>query len=208
MRCTWNGEYERASQRFGIPGNGTLADLQLELVLAAMQVPFPELTDLRLSSDDFTAPAIPDSFLGGSASRLQFFFLDRIPFLGLPNLLLSATHLVLLWLTDILCSRYISPEAMVAVLSVLSSLETLWLQLESPQSHPDWETRHLPPLKRSILPTLNDFRFDGVAEYLGDLVTLINAPHLNFLEITFFKENEINFDTQRLVQFINRTPKL
>jgi hypothetical protein len=71
-----------------------LAGWQLEKVLAAMQVPFPELTDLRLFSDGETLPVIPDSFLGGSAPRLRYFELDGIPFPGLPKLLLSATHLV------------------------------------------------------------------------------------------------------------------
>jgi hypothetical protein len=45
---------------------------QLGKVLAAMQVSFPELTVIRLSSHDETLSAIPvrvpDSFLGGSAS--------------------------------------------------------------------------------------------------------------------------------------------
>jgi hypothetical protein len=45
-------------------------DRQLENVLAAMQVSFPELTDLRLFSDDETPPVIPDPFLDGSAPRL------------------------------------------------------------------------------------------------------------------------------------------
>src|SRR6266852_2410090 len=43
-----------------------IAGWQMEQVLAAMQVPFPELTDLRLWSRDETLPVIPDSFLGGS----------------------------------------------------------------------------------------------------------------------------------------------
>ena len=49
----------------------TLVDRLLENVLAAMQVPFPELTDLRLTSHKIlsTIP-IPDSFLGGSAPLL------------------------------------------------------------------------------------------------------------------------------------------
>ena len=39
--------------------------------LAPMQVPFPELTDLCLRTDDGTQPVISDSFLGGSAPRLR-----------------------------------------------------------------------------------------------------------------------------------------
>jgi hypothetical protein len=47
-----------------------IAGWQLEVVLAAMQVPFPELTGLYLYSNDKTMPVIPDSFLDGSAPRL------------------------------------------------------------------------------------------------------------------------------------------
>ena len=183
-----------------------LVDWQLEEVLAAMQLPFPELTRLRLSSYDETPPVIPDSFLGGSAPRLRDFNLFGIPFPGLPKLLLSATHLVQLHLSYIPHSGYFSPEAIVALLSVLSSLKSLSLEFESPESRPDRENRSLPSLKRSILPTLEHFRFKGVTEYLDDLVTRIDAPQLNTLQITFF--NQIYFDAQRLAQFINRTPKL
>jgi len=89
---------------------------------------------------------------------------------------------------------------------VLSSLETLSLQFRSPQPRPDWETRSLPPPKRSVISTLSHFHFKGVTEYLEDLVTFIDAPQLNTLYITFF--NQIDFDCPRLSQFINRTPKL
>jgi hypothetical protein len=93
-----------------------VADWQLEKVLAAMQVSFPELTDLRLSSHVKTLSVIPvpNSFLGGSAPRLQYFELSGIPFPRLPKLLLSATHLVSLKLSNIPHSGYISPEAIVA----------------------------------------------------------------------------------------------
>ena len=182
-------------------------DWQLEKVLAAMQVPFSELTILALfAPDDEMMPVIPipDSFLGGSAPRLQYFELSGIPFPGLPKLLLSATHLVHLELYDIPHSGYISPEAMVAVLSALSSLETFYLRFQSPQSGPDFESRSLPPPKRSILTALYDFEFKGVTEYLEDLLTFIDTPRLNSLYSTFF--NQIDFDCPRLAQFINRTP--
>jgi hypothetical protein len=118
-----------------------VAGCQLEEVLAAMQAPFPELTVLQLFSDGETLPVIPDSFLDRSAPRLQFFTLHGIPFPGLPELLLSANHLVYLALSDIPHSGYISPEAMVAPLSVLSSLEALSLEFQSPQPRPGWEGR-------------------------------------------------------------------
>jgi F-box-like len=183
-----------------------LSDRQLEEVLAPMQVSFPELTDLRLTSHDETVPVIPDSFLDRSAPRLQYFELTGIPFPGLPKLLLSATQLVYLWLFDTPHSGYISPETMAALICTLSSLGTLHLGFESPQSRPDSGTRRSPPPKRSILPTLEKFRFKGVTEYLEDLVTSIDAPQLYNMDITLL--NQFDFDCTRLAKFVNRTPKL
>jgi hypothetical protein len=178
----------------------------LETVLAAMQVPFPELTRLVLSLEDGTVSVLPDSFLGGSAPRLEYFWLDRIPFPGLPKLLSSATHLVTLCLHNIPHSGYISPEAIVAVLSALTSLEYLSLQFKSPRSRPDRANRRLPPTTRSILPVLVSFRFQGVCEYLEDVVTRIDAPRVNELDITLF--NQILFDMPQFTQFSSRSPAL
>ena len=181
-----------------------IAGWQLEQVLAAMQVPFPVLTDLRLFSNGETMPVIPDSFLDGSAPLLRHFRLDGIPFPGLSKLRLSATHLVSLKLYSIPHSVYVSPEAIVALISVLFALEQLSLGFQSPQSGPDPETRRPPPSKRSVIPALYYFHFKGVIEYLEDLVTGIDTPQLDKMRITFF--NQIDFDTPRLRQFINRTP--
>ena len=170
---------------------------QMENVFAAMQQPFPALEDLRLYLESETE-VVPASFLGGSAPRLQSLYLDRIPFPGLPKLLLSATHLVSLNLANIPHSGYFSPEAMATGLSALTSLETLIVEFESPRSRPD------PPLTRTLLPVLIDFVFKGVSEYLDDLVARIDAPLLNELQITFFYQ--LIFDTPQLTQFISRTP--
>ena len=100
-----------------------------------MRMSFPELTELRLSTFDETPPVthiIPDSFLDGSAPRLRFLSLWSVPFPGLSNLLLSATHLVHLCLRDISEFWCMSPEAMVASLSLLSSLEILRLEFRPP----------------------------------------------------------------------------
>ena len=109
-----------------------------DILLAAMQQPFPELTNLLIWLDDYhSVSVVPNSFLGGSAPRLEFLQLNRIPFPGLPNLLLSATHLVTLYLFDIPHSGYISPEAMVTCLSTLTSLSSFSLVFQSPRSCPD-----------------------------------------------------------------------
>ena len=62
-----------------------LVGWQLEKILTAMQVLFPELTELKLWSSDVTPPVIPDLFLDGSAPCLQIFDLSDIPFPGLPK---------------------------------------------------------------------------------------------------------------------------
>ena len=181
----------------------------LEIYLAAMQQPFPELTHLNFRrnfpwiGDDETV-VVPDSFLGGSAPRLEFLQLNRIPFPELPKLLLSATHLVDLRLLNIPHSGYISPDVMVTALSALTSLSSFSLKFQSPRSCPDQASRRPPPSTRSVLPVLESFQFKGVTEYMEDLVARIDAPRLSSLKITFF--NDTVFDTPRFIQFISRTP--
>jgi hypothetical protein len=178
----------------------------IEKLRTAMQVPFPELAVLRMYLVDMSyVPVLPDSILGGSAPRLRFLALASIPFPGLPNLLLSATHLVNLYLYNIPDSGYFSPESMATCLSMLTSLEELDFQFNSPQSSPDQESRPPPPPPpptRSVLPALTIFVFKGVNEYLEELVARIDAPRLYQLSIIFF--NDIDFDTPELVQFISR----
>ena len=183
----------------------TLSFIPLEEVLAAMQQPFPALTLLNLRRHEReVVPIDADSFLGGSAPpHLQTLKLFEIPIPGLPKLLLSATHLVLLELWDIPHSGYISPEAMVTGLSVLTRLENLVIDFKSPQSRPD--RRRPPPRTRALLPVLTELWFKGVTEYLEDVVARIDAPLLDDLNITFF--HQLLFDTPHLTQFISRAPK-
>ena len=180
----------------------------LEDISEAMQVPFPELTHLLLDRYNQTEPNVPlsDSFLGGSAPRLRYLRLYGIPYPGLPKLLLSATHLASLGLNGIPHSGYISPEATVACLFTLTSLEDLSLGFESPWPRPDLESRRLRPRTRTVLPVLGHFWFRGVVEYLEDLVARIDAPRLRWSDITFF--NDIVFDTPQLTRFISHTPML
>ena len=182
---------------------------EIENLWTAMQVPFPELIELELEqygSSYLPVPVLPDSFLGGSAPRLRSLDFFSIPFPGIRKLLLSATHLVRLNLYKIPHSGYISPEAMAACLSALTSLEWLQLGFESPESCPDLETQ--PPFlpTRFVLPTLTVFLFKGACEYLEEFVALVDTPRVYKLDITFF--NDIDFNTSELIQFISRTPKL
>ena len=182
-----------------------ISSLDLENVLAAMQEPFPELTRLTLHLNERMMAVLPDSFLGGSAPHLQNLFFYGIPFPGLPKLLLSATHLTDLRLFDIPHSGYFSPETMVDALSTLTSLGLFHLGFQSPLSLPDRPRRNPPPPKRFVLPSLTKIWFQGVSEYLNDLLDHIDVP-LESLRITFF--NQILFDTPQLGEFISRTSAL
>ncbi|KAI0275893.1 hypothetical protein BGY98DRAFT_1188140 [Russula aff. rugulosa BPL654] len=135
-------------------------------------------------------PAIPESFLGGSAPRLQHLELKCIPFPGLPKLLLSATDLVSLSVSKTPRSGYISPEAMGS----------------DQLSRPVQETQRPHPPTRSALPALFVFQFAGVTEYLEDFVARIDAPLLHSFDIKFY--DRITFDTQQLAQFVARTPSI
>jgi len=174
-----------------------------ENVMAAMQKPFPILTSLRLCMADKTTsavPADPDLFLAGSAPSLESLCLEGIPFPGLPDLLLTATHLVHLTVSNIPHSGYFSPTSIVTCLSTLPCLESLLLEFEFSRSRPDPDR----PQTRSVLPALSSLSFKGNREYFEDLVAQIDAPRLADLNVTFF--NELTFDTPELRQFIERTP--
>ena len=190
--------------------NDRVCQITLKLdpvILDAMQEPFTALTHLALLCE--IDRVVPDSFMGGSAPRLQDLGLEGVPFPGLPTFLLSATDLVHLVLCRIPHSGYISPKAIVTCLSMLPRLESFSLGFESPQSRPNHESRHhLPPLTgtRSVLPALIMLDFTGASEYLEDFVARIDCPLLDCLDISLFLQ--LLFDTPQLTQFINRTPAL
>jgi hypothetical protein len=151
---------------------------------------------------DEMMPVLPASFLGGSVPGLEELCLVRVPFPELPNLLLSATHLVNLRLWSIPSAGYISPEAIVTCLSVLTRLETLDIGFEL---YPHTKNRRLPPPTRTLLPVLTRLRFEGFGVYLENFVARIDAPLLNELRITFF--HQLISDTLQLAQFVSHTPK-
>jgi hypothetical protein len=181
---------------------------QMGEILAAMYKSFPILTDLLLESEDETLETLvdPELFLGGSAPCLRFLQLASIPLPGLPNLIFSTTHLTHLRLFNISRSGYISPEAMVSCFSALTRLESLLLKFESPESFPLREHRRPPPPTPTLLPSLTSLYFDGVSDYLEDLVVRIDTPLLDSLKISLFYQSIL--DTAKLAQFIQSTPKL
>jgi hypothetical protein len=187
----------------------------MEDVLAAMHRPFPALACLVLALDIYEnmeppLSVVPDSFLGGSAPHLEILDLHYIPFPGLPKLLLSATRLVVLYLTRIPDSVYFPPEVLVDCLSVLTRLKILDVGFdefdETFLSRVDQNSRYPPLPTRIHLSVLTGLSFRGANEYLEDLMARIDAPLLDTLRIAFFHEPII--DTPQLSRFIGRAPKL
>ena len=186
---------------------GSPSSSLLESLLIIMQEPLSALTSLNLSLYGRVASStrIPDSFLGGSTPHLRYLSLDNVSFPALPALLSSATNLVTLSLQNVPHSGYISPEAMITSLSLLTRLESLKLIFQSSRAGPDGESKHFPLPTRVVLPVLTWFEFRGVSDYLEVLVARIHAPLLNYFEITFFYQPI--FHTSYLSQFISRIPK-
>jgi len=179
---------------------GDIESLHLQTLAAAvMQEPFPALTTLVLWSDDESVPVLPDSFLGGCPPRLQTLQVENIPIPLLQKMCLFSPDLVELSLWKI---SYISPQAMVNCLSALPKLKNFELEFHSPQPRSD---QLPPPLPRISLPSLTSLRFQGVSEYLEDLVAQIDIPLLDQLSVTFF--NQLIFDISQLPQFLSRTEK-
>jgi hypothetical protein len=172
--------------------------------------PFPALIELRLASREEGPPIVPDSFLGGSAPRLQSLYLSGISFPATWKLLLSTRDLVTLSISlDFLFSffppsGYISPKAMVPILSALTKLETLVLDLHFELPFETHRAGQRPPaLARVVLPSLTNFSFDGYSGYLWDFVSRIDAP-LDSITLTFDDEIVVS-NIPLLRDFIDRT---
>jgi hypothetical protein len=167
--------------------------------------PYPVLTQLRLHiSNSKSAPVLRDTFLGGSAPRLEYLDLTGIPFPALPKFLPSCHNLADVLLKKIPNTGYFSPEAMATALSALTKLKYIQIEFESPNSCPD--PRNGPPTSytRAVLPSLTRLEFYGTSEYFEDLVARIDTPAIITAETSFF--DRLNFSIPHFLQFIRRTP--
>ena len=187
-----------------------LTNSQLQRLASAMQDEFSALIHLKLSfvNDGYLTPitTLPDGFLGGSAPNLQSLELHSVPFPTLPKLLLSATGLIRLTLSNISEHGYISPEAMVTCLAVMVNLKSLTVECNPFIFSPHQKRRPPPPPPTcTTLPALTHLRFQGVSDYLEDVVSQIDAPMLDTTCITFQQEYQLIFDIPQLAQFLRRT---
>ena len=178
----------------------------VQRLVVAMQEPLPALTTLYIGSLFQGRLVLPDTFLGGYAPRLRSLTLHHVSFLAFPIFVLRATHIVTLRLFEIPPSEYksISPVVMAISLAALPYLGTLSIEFHDAPTSPIPITPS--PPTRIVLPSLTDFQFNGVTEYLEVLISRIDTPLLNELKITF--SMGLNFHTPQLHQFIGRTQGL
>ena len=188
---------------------------QLERFVVAMQKPFPKLTSLNIGAaereKDFLyqtppppPPDFPDSFLGGSAPCLKSLHLDGIPFPGLPKLLLSSHDLVDVHLWDsIPSSVYFTPEEMATCLSPMKHLKSLKLKYYAADSPSLAVEQHSPSLTRVVLPALTSLQFYCASNFLEGLVSRLDAPSLEMMDIQFPRSNEPVSNLSELPRFIS-----
>ena len=184
---------------------------EMKQFATAMDKPFPVLTHLYASISDTNLTAVtgarllPDSFLGGSAPRLESFDLQDTAFPALPNLVLSASHFSYLRLRHIPRAGYIPPETMVTFLLPLYNLKVLDIGFFSPES-PTLQITP-PPSTHALLPSLTTFWFDGDSDYLADFIARIDTPMLDNLQImTYFSDPIPN--VPQFHKFIDRADRI
>ena len=180
-----------------------LPSFVLEIFSAVMQKSFLTLTHLAVISLDVAR--LPKAFLGGFAPCLRSCILQNIIFPEIWGLLLTATHLVDLRLQKIPYSSSIPPEELVVCLSVMLNLKRFEIDFRSPYprsspDHPEQTIRRLVPPRRVIHYALTYFSFSGISEYMEDLVSQIDMPRLQQVNITF--TNRVIFNTPRLYDFL------
>jgi hypothetical protein len=171
---------------------------------ASIEVSFPALERLHLRSFEISPPDIPTGFLGGSTPKLRDIHLVGASFPTLPGFLSSAQALVSLKLDAIPHSGYFSPEELAVSLATMAQLKSLKIQFSSSNSQERSMDATLP--NRAILPSLTDFDFKGDSEWVEDLVSRIEGPALEQINITFF--DPPTFGIPRLSRFIGRAKEV
>ncbi|KAH8992404.1 hypothetical protein EDB92DRAFT_1815921 [Lactarius akahatsu] len=169
-----------------------------------LQESFPLLDCLSLDAWNSRVLTCPSTFLGGSAPRLRVLRLDVFQCLEfkLPPILSFADHLVDLRLERVESTKCIPPEALVAALSAMTRLKTLFLQFLHETSHSN--PINISPLSsgRIASSALLRLSFEGPCNYLEDLLSRITAPSLECTRLQIFRPSEPRLDISQLSQFL------
>ncbi|KAH8987374.1 hypothetical protein EDB86DRAFT_3082287 [Lactarius hatsudake] len=178
-----------------------------EEVSQILQEPFPLLDRLVLNVWDSSVLTCPSTFLGGSAPRLRVLHLDvfQSSELKLPRILSSADQLVDLRIERVESTKCIPPEALVAALSAMTRLKTLYLRFLRGTFHSN--PMNISPLssRRIVSSALLRLTFDGPCNYLEHVLSRITAPSLECTRLQFFAPptSEPHFNISQLSQFLS-----
>jgi hypothetical protein len=207
--CGWLSPDDRDKITTVLQRNDRVCEINLDLYhplsekeSQIMQETFPLLECFTLCSWQAENPVLPNTFLNGSAPRLNVLHLYGIDFPALPRFLSSACDLVDLLLDRISSAGYLSPEALAGGLSATPRLKTLSLNFARATSHPNPMDTPPPSSGRITLSALIDITFNGPCRYLEDLLSRISAPSLKCAKIQFVGQPCV--DISQLSQFLGR----
>jgi hypothetical protein len=162
----------------------------------AMDGEFPNLE--RLSMDtSLPGVTLPRTF---GAPNLSHIKVVRVA-LPIQHPLLTTTGLVSLRLEYIPSYGYFPPSYLLASLSLIPQLETLWIRFYYHHDARDTSTT-----SHVTLPNLREFRFWGVEAYLEGLCAPMTATVLSVFCVEF--PNRLAFAVPRLVSFIQTSENL
>ena len=170
----------------------------LRKLVLAIDEEFPMLEHLYIGPPtEFHADlTFPQSF---KAPHLRYLLLKTFSFpLGTP-LLTTTVNLVTLSLNSIPSSAYFHPNDLLQRLSLMCQLEILGISFQSPVPNIVFEAELDNAFITEVtLPNLRWFGFQGTSAYLEALLTPMDTPLLEKLQITFF--NETTFVVPYLLQ--------
>ena len=179
--------------------------LSLQKVTGAMDNQFPMLEYLSITAvtKHDTRLVLPSTF---EAPQLRHLILNHFASPIGSLLLTTAISLVsLLWIHP---WTNLYPNHLLQALSLLPQLQNLAITFSSPVPNREIE-RHMfrmPNMTYVTLPNLLSFEFGGVGAYLEALLSHMDAPLLETLNVTFF--NQLSFSVPHLLQFVTTTENL
>ena len=165
--------------------------------LSAIEKPFSELQDLVLLSQDDVPLTLPITFQCGQ--RLRHLHSTGIAFPALlqPLYSTSSTNLINLQLHDAFLPQEFSPLILKNILSEMTQLRSLSLHFCSTIDY------HFPVPSYGecvVLLVLTHLDYQGSMSYLKGIVTMVDAPSLESIEITF---NNPFLTLPKLIMFID-----
>ncbi|KAI0265898.1 hypothetical protein BC834DRAFT_969842 [Gloeopeniophorella convolvens] len=176
----------------------------LRKLVACMDGQFPLLQSLDVTTRaNDEGQILPDTFEAPRVSRMH---LSNVALPPKLTFLASAVDLTSLQLARIPQSASFDPHRFVEQIPATSRLKhlSIWF-LSHPHPKPDVDQDHR-PARRKPMVHLVDLQFRGESAYLEALVSLISAPVLRHLNITFFYQP--SFSVPHLVEFIGTSDTL